>query len=245
MSTSDSCPVLEFRGRMLSMSLLRVHTNNLDEIAERLREQLTRSALLRELPIALDLQVQIIDVEGLLAILRKEQLKVLGAIRGAASMEAAVRRTGLAVIQDPGQRGKAEATPESKAAPKPAPAPQAPPPPPEPEAEPFSVQVHTQPVRSGRQVYVRAGDLTLTAQVGAGAEVIADGNIHIYGTLRGRAIAGAQGDTKACIFCRSLEAELVAIAGTYMVADDIPADMRGRPVQIRLDGSRLDFRALD
>ena len=61
---------------MLSMSLLRVHTNNLDEIAESLREQLTRSALLRELPIALDLQVQIIDVEGLLAILRKEQLKV-------------------------------------------------------------------------------------------------------------------------------------------------------------------------
>ena len=100
-------------------------------------------------------------------------------------------------------------------------------------------------VRSGQQLYIRNSDLTLTAQVGAGAEVIADGNIHIYGALRGRAIAGAQGDTQACIFCRDLQAELVAIAGTYTVADDIPTAMRGRAVQIRLVDDRLDFQALD
>ncbi len=229
---------------MLNVSLLRVHTNDLDEIAESLREQLTRSALLRELPVALDLQVQIIDVDGLLEVLRRAHMKVIGAVRGAASMEAAVRRTGLAVIQDPGSRGSepapaAEAPAEAPKAVEPAPAA------PQEAAEPFTVQLLRTPVRSGQQLYIRNSDLTLTAQVGAGAEVIADGNVHIYGALRGRAIAGAQGDTNACIFCSDLQAELVAIAGTYMVADDIPSDMRGRAVQIRLIEDRLDFQALN
>lgn len=256
MSTTDGRAALEFRGRMLNMSLLRVHTNDLEEIATSLRTQLMRSALLRELPVALDLQVQIIDVDGLLEILRREHMKVIGAVRGAASMEAAVRRTGLAVIQDPGSRGDAEEqipvvdvlppvveepvapAPEPPVAQEPAPVAAV-------EAEPFKVQLQRVPVRSGQQLYIRNSDLTLTAQVGAGAEVIADGNIHIYGALRGRAIAGAQGDTDACIFCQDLQAELVAIAGTYTVADDIPQDMRGRAVQIRLVDDRLDFQALN
>lgn len=238
---------------MLSVSLLRIYTNDLDQIAQTLRDHLIQAALLRELPVALDLQVQIIDVDGLLAICRKEHLKVIGAVRGAASMEAAVRRTGLAVIRDPGGKGDVVEVPVADL-------PAAPPPPPQPEsapvaaepaaaappaAEPFAVKVHNTPVRSGQQLYIRQGDLTLTAPVGAGAEVIADGNVHIYGVLRGRAIAGAQGDTNARIFCHSLQAELVAIAGIYVVADDIPAQVRGKPVHIKLDGERLDFQALD
>ncbi len=230
---------------MLNVSLLRVHTNDLDEIAETLRTQLTRSALLRELPVALDLQVQIIDVEGLLEVLRREHMKVIGAVRGAASMEAAVRRTGLAVIQDPGSRGR-EADVPAEAPPAPAaPQAEAAPAAAAPAGEPFAVQLLRTPVRSGQQLYIRNSDVTLTAQVGAGAEIIADGNVHIYGALRGRAIAGAQGDTNACIFCSDLQAELVAIAGTYMVADDIPSNMRGRAVQIRLIEDRLDFQALN
>ena len=87
MSTTEARPALEFRGRMLSVSLLRIHSNDLDEIADSLRTQLTRSALLRELPVALDLKPQIIDVDGLLQVLRREHIKVIGAVRGAASME--------------------------------------------------------------------------------------------------------------------------------------------------------------
>lgn len=241
---------------MLSVSLLRIYTNDLEQIAQTLRDHLIQAALLRELPVALDLQVQIIDVDGLLAICRKEHLKVIGAVRGAASMEAAVRRTGLAVIRDPGGKGDVVEVPVADLPPAPAPAPppaaeatpapaQAAEPPAAPTAEPFAVKVHNTPVRSGQQLYIRQGDLTLTAPVGAGAEVIADGNVHIYGVLRGRAIAGAQGDTNARIFCHSLQAELVAIAGIYVVADDIPAEVRGKPVHIKLDGERLDFQALD
>ncbi|SOD57720.1 septum site-determining protein MinC [Pseudoxanthomonas wuyuanensis] len=99
------------------------------------------------------------------------------------------------------------------------------------------------PVRSGQQLYAENRDLTVLSTVGAGAEVIADGSIHIYGTLRGRALAGAQGNTDARIFCREFHAELVAIAGHYRVLDDVPKELRGKPVQIWLEQDQLKFAA--
>ena len=92
----------------------------------------------------------------------------------------------------------------------------------------------TEPVRSGTQIYARGGDLIVTAAVSAGAEVMADGNIHVYGRLRGRALAGAAGDTTARIFCTRLEAELVSIAGRYLVSEQLPAEHQGGAVQIAL-----------
>jgi septum site-determining protein MinC len=96
-----------------------------------------------------------------------------------------------------------------------------------------------QPVRSGTQIYVRGGDLVVTAPVSAGAEIMADGNIHVYGVLRGRALAGASGDIEARIFCSRLEAELVSIAGHYLVSDQLPPEHRGLAVQIALVDERL------
>ena len=100
-------------------------------------------------------------------------------------------------------------------------------------------------VRSGQQLYAENCDLTVNATVGAGAEVIADGSIHIYGTLRGRALAGAQGNTAARIFCRDFHAELVAIAGHYKVLDDVPANLRGKAVQVWLEQDQINIAALD
>src|SRR5579885_1863795 len=97
----------------------------------------------------------------------------------------------------------------------------------------------TQPVRSGTQIYARGGDLVVTAAVSPGAELIADGNIPVYGALRGRALAGASGEAGARIFCSRLEAELVSIAGRYLVSDQLPAAERGAPVQIALVDDRL------
>ena len=97
----------------------------------------------------------------------------------------------------------------------------------------------TQPVRSGTQIYARGADLVVTAPVSAGAEIMADGNIHVYAALRGRALAGAGGDADARIFCSRLEAELVSIAGHYLVSDQIPPEHRGLPVQIALVDDRL------
>ena len=97
------------------------------------------------------------------------------------------------------------------------------------------------PVRSGQQVHALNSDLIVLGTVSAGAEVLAGGNIHIYGALRGRALAGANGDTQAWIFCQSLEAELLSIAGSYLLSDSMAEQLvehRGKPVQIHLEGDR-------
>lgn len=104
--------------------------------------------------------------------------------------------------------------------------------------------VLTAPIRSGQQIYAEQRDLTILNTVGAGAEVIADGSIHVYGALRGRALAGARDNDKARIFCREFHAELVAIAGHYKVMEDLPVELRGKAVQIWLDNEQIHIAAL-
>jgi septum site-determining protein MinC len=93
-------------------------------------------------------------------------------------------------------------------------------------------------IRSGQCIVHPEGDVIVVGSVASGAEVIAGGSIHIYGTLRGRAIAGSR-DARARIFCRKLEAELLSIDGLYMVADDMPTHLRGQPIQVWLDGDSM------
>ena len=96
------------------------------------------------------------------------------------------------------------------------------------------------PLRSGQQVYARGADLIVMAMVSFGAEVIADGNIHVYAPLRGRAIAGARGNTDARIFCTCMEPQLVSIAGIYRTTEtELPDSVRGKPAQVRLEGEKL------
>lgn len=105
---------------------------------------------------------------------------------------------------------------------------------------PAPTMVIDRPLRSGQRVYARGGDLVVLGVVSHGAEVIADGNIHVYGPLRGRAIAGAAGDVEARIFAVAMEPELISIAGTYRTTDKPLADtVRGKPAQARLDGDRM------
>ncbi len=109
---------------------------------------------------------------------------------------------------------------------------------------PAQTRVVIHPVRSGRQVYAQGGDLVVLASTSPGAELIADGHIHVYGALRGRALAGITGNTEARIFCRSLDAELLSIAGYWRVREDIPDDLIGKPVQIYLDSEHVTIEAL-
>lgn len=109
-------------------------------------------------------------------------------------------------------------------------------------SEPGMIQATA--VRSGQQIYAEQRDLTVLTTVGAGAEVIADGSVHIYGALRGRALAGAQGNEKARIFCREFHAELVAVAGHYKVLEDIPKELHGKAVQVWLEHNQLKIAAL-
>jgi len=96
------------------------------------------------------------------------------------------------------------------------------------------------PLRSGQRVYAKGADLIVLAVVSFGAEVIADGNIHVYAPLRGRALAGALGDTGARIFTTCMEPQLLSIAGIYRTTEhELPAAVLGKPAQVRLDGEKL------
>lgn len=108
--------------------------------------------------------------------------------------------------------------------------------------EAFRTKLQTQPVRSGQQVVSKGGDLVIIASVSHGAELLADGNIHVYGALRGRALAGMSGDTQARIFCQSLEAELVSIAGFYRLSDAI--EPHAGPCQIYLQDEHIHIEPL-
>ncbi|OGS75327.1 MAG: septum site-determining protein MinC [Gallionellales bacterium GWA2_60_142] len=116
---------------------------------------------------------------------------------------------------------------------------------PQPAAPQPTTMIVDKPVRTGQRIYARGGNLVVLAIVNAGAEVIADGDIHIYAPFRGRAIAGAQGNENARIFVHKLEAELISIAGCFQVFENgVPENVRGKPAQIRLDGTRLIFEPL-
>jgi len=107
-----------------------------------------------------------------------------------------------------------------------------------------SPKLVNKPVRSGQQLYARDTDLVVIGPVGAGAEIVADSNIHVYGALRGRALCGVAGNAEARIFCQSLEAELVSVAGVYKVLEQIPDELRGRPAQIRSENDQLIIEPL-
>lgn len=104
--------------------------------------------------------------------------------------------------------------------------------------------VVTRTVRSGQSIFFPEGDVTIVGSVGSGAEVVAGGSIHVYGALRGRAMAGSTGNAEARIFCRKLEAELIAIDGFYKTADDMEQELRGKPGQIWLEGETIKAATL-
>ncbi|GAP65731.1 MAG TPA: septum site-determining protein MinC [Mizugakiibacter sp.] len=182
-------------------------------------------------------------VDALLEAIRAAGMLPVGLAYGTAETEALAKRMGLPLIakfraayeRDNGEPAVPAAAAPARARPAAA-------------AEADAVhgaQQHAQPVRSGQQVYARGRDLVVTAPVANGAEVIADGSVHVYGALRGRALAGAQGETRARIYCTEFRAELVSIAGQYRVFEQIPAEFDGQPVQIWLDGDKLRIARLE
>ena len=195
-----------------------------------------------------------VDWTAILSLLRRYQVQPIGVRRLPEHLIEGARRAGLAVLGSDdlsGERplGAPQAMPQTPPpAPvaAPAPAPVEPPPPapaaaPGPEFEQAPVAptlIVDRPLRSGQQVYAKGGDLVLLAGMSPGSEIIADGSIHCYGPLRGRALAGARGDTSARIFSTNFGPELVSIAGVYRTFErGIPQSVGGRSAQVRLTGT--------
>ncbi|HXC89842.1 MAG TPA: septum site-determining protein MinC [Stellaceae bacterium] len=168
-------------------------------------------------------------------ILRRHTLCLVGVQNAPPAQAAAAATAGLAGFAPNSTQPRRPPATEQAAPSPPAPEPARPP---AAAASAKSLLV-THPVRSGTQIYARGADLVVTAAVSPGAEIMADGNIHVYGPLRGRALAGASGDAEARIFCSRFEAELVSIAGRYLVSEQMPPEERGSRVQIALVDDRL------
>lgn len=185
-----------------------------------------------------------IDWAATIALLKKYRLNPVAVRNATPDMVEEIQQHGLQL--DSGKREEASAKPVPAPAPAPAPAP-VPAPTAAPAAPAFSgTMIIDTPVRAGQRIYARGGDLIVMAVVNNGAEIIADGSIHVYNTLNGRALAGASGDTSARIFAMSMSPELVSIAGVYRTFEDgFPTENARKPVQIRLNGESLDIQSVN
>lgn len=228
-------PAFELKGRMIPLSVLRVLTANLDLLCEQLDARIAAAPdLFQNFPVLLDFEAlpaeaqSAFDIARLDSALRERTFIPVG-IRGASEVLAGIAAgvgLGALAVASAGQSGRRKGAAEREPAPR---------------ATNLLVK---EPVRSGQQIYAEGGDLTVLATVSPGAEVLADGNIHVYGRLCGRALAGVQGNVEARIFCRRLDAELISIAGRYRVSERISDAERNRPVQIFLNGDSLVIEAM-
>lgn len=247
----------ELKIGQVGIANLRVRTLDIDRLAAEMRERVARAPkLFARAAVIVDFgglaaTPDVASARALVEALRGAGVLPVALAWGSSDNEALAVELGLPVLakfraQYEPVAGTAETPPARSPANAPtraAPEPAAAAPPPRADSAPGLVQAA--PVRSGQQLYAENRDLTVLSQVGAGAEVIADGSIHIYGPLRGRALAGAQGNAQARIFCRAFHAELVAVAGHYKVLEDIPKELHGKPVQVWLENEELKIAALD
>ena len=234
-NTASKINALDFKSSTFSMPVLVLSSDNLDAIELQLHEKIGLAPeFFKNTPLVIDFQKinkqgYSIDVKEVIDILRKAGLLPVG-IRGGNTLQ---NKKALELLMPIYSSNTAANITDSKKQKEVVPPPKA-----NVDADVLQTVLITQPVRSGQRIYA-AGDLVILAQVSAGAEIIAEGNIHVYNTIRGRALAGVQGNTQARIFCFDLQAELISIAGNYKVSEDLDESMRNKPVQIYLQGQSL------
>ena len=228
LSAPEGREPFEFKGSLFTLTVMHLRQVDKAVINQHLSKKVKQApGFFNNAPVVIDLEALANteaspDFAGLYDLLREQGMIPVGVRNGSSKLQAAAALAGLPVLPD-------SRIPAAKKADNPA---------------PVRNKLVVQPVRSGQQVYAPAGDLILLGPISAGAEVLADGNIHIYGPLRGRALAGVKGDTQARIFCQQLEAELVSIAGRYRVIEEPDVDIQGRCVQMYLSEDRLIIEPL-
>ena len=253
----NTSTVLEFKSSTFFAPILIIFTNDMIAIEQALQEKIKLAPdFFRDSPLIVDFKEinksnQPIDFDQLIHLLRKAGFFPVGIRSGNERQNQqaralfipidTVRELGQAIVVSQPQKQESaqqpatqsEAVPEQEAA---RPAVAIPP-------VPASATVVTQPIRSGQRIYA-SGDLIILSQVSAGAEIMAEGNIHVYNTLRGRALAGVHGNTAARIFCFDMQAELISIAGDYKTSEDLGKQTYQRPVQIYLQDHALIIKEI-
>ena len=235
---------LEMEGMVTTLTVLRVLSGDLEGFRQALRTKVRQMpGFFNEAPVALDFSAfdgtdeggAVPELAAVVALLREEHLVPVAVRNASARIQADAQTLGLASLRGSARAGGARSNRGSDGAQRGGSRAAA-------EGE-FEQAAPTlmlrQPVRGGQVVYAERGDAVVLSSVNSGGELIADGNIHVYGALRGRALAGAHGNAQARIFCTNLQADLVSIAGTYLRADELPEAYRGKPAQIYLNGDAL------
>ncbi len=228
---------LELKGSLFPLSVLSCTDLSLAVVKSQLEHKLAQApAFFYQAPIVLNLSdsQQTPDFSAIKQLFSQLNLVLVGVCGASSEHKQLAQQAGLAVLQL-GKTAKASQAAEPTAA--------------APSRQtsvvtnnvpvPMDSKIVEQTVRSGQQIYAKGADLVIKGTVGAGAEVIADGNIHIYGTLRGKAIAGAAGDSSKRIFCYNLQAELVSIAGNYWLSESLQGNFWGKPACVRLQDDQL------
>lgn len=240
-SSVDRPESFQLKGGLFPMNLLELKSADLTSIQQELTDKVAQSpAFFQRSPLVFgfeqleETEQNQLDLVELCSICRNLTLLPTAIRGGNARLQGEAIRLQLAVLP----KGRSKNSESLNETPEPSPPAEQQPTPPSP------TRIITTPIRSGQQIYARCGDLIVMAAVSAGAEVLADGNIHIYGALRGRALAGVQGDENARIFCTSQEAELVAIAGQFMVDEVLRTNHWRESVQIYLAGGRIQITPL-
>jgi len=230
---------IELKGSSFTLSVVHLHEAKPEVIRQALEEKIAQApAFLQHAPVVVNVSALPgpINWAQLQKAISESGLRVVG-VSGCkdAGLKAEIERVGLPLLTE----GK-EKTTRSASATKPVsaePAPAAP--------AVTKTRLIDVPVRSGQRIYAPNCDLIVTSHVSAGAELIADGNIHVYGIMRGRALAGAGGERDAQIFSTHLAAELVSIAGEYWLSDQIPAEFYGKAARLRLAENALTVQSLN
>ena len=232
-----SAPVFQLKGSMLALTVLELSVNDLNLLDRQLAEKVKQAPqFFQDAPIILALDkcapsAEPLDLERLLNICRQHGMLTLALRTLDPIYISAAQGLDLAVIAPTGARERPICAAPSNDEPS------------EPVFAP--AKIITQPIRSGQQIYAKNADLIVLAAVSAGAELLADGNIHVYAPLRGRALAGINGNLEARIFCQQMGAEMLSIAGHYKVAEDLRRDpLWGKATQICLIDEQLEFSAL-
>lgn len=226
-------PAIEIRFGQVGLLQVRIRTTDPDAIHRELSDRISAAPRFFErTAVCLDVSnlpsaPEVAEMRGVVEAVRRAGMLSVGLAHGAPSVDALSAALELPVLT----QFRVQAKPVPVVQPAKAPEPS--------KHSPALMHHHT--VRSGQRLYGRNRDLVVTATVGAGAEVMADGCVHVYGVLRGRAMAGARGDVTARVFCQEFHAELVSIAGVFRVFETIPEDLAGKPVQAWLDGEDLRF----
>ncbi|MBS3797620.1 septum site-determining protein MinC [Pseudoalteromonas sp. BDTF-M6] len=228
--------LFELKGNLFTLSVLRLLTADLSALSAQLDAKISQAPkFFAGAPIVVNLEAldgAELDFSQLHALLKRLAFNPVGVCSGTDEQHQQAKAVGFSVLNYAKDNLQAKAP--AKAAPTTTPA----------AAEPEPTMVVEGTVRSGQQVYAKGRDLIVLGAVSHGAEVIADGHIHIYGTLRGRAIAGAQGDKNATIFCQKLEAELVSVNGSYWISDSLQGELWGQAACIRQRQDSLHISAL-